>query len=130
IVIAVLALQWWSYSGQAKVVVAASPQLLSATASPPDDPPLPALSAPSPVQAITAQAATAQATPPVQTAPKDAAPTTTSALPDHTQLQAIAHDLANAERTIEQLKANQEQMARDNSKAIEELKASQEEIKQ
>ena len=33
------------------------------------------------------------------------------------------------ERTIEQLKANQQQMASDNSKAIGELKASQEEMK-
>jgi hypothetical protein len=40
--------------------------------------------------------------------------------------------LANVERNIEQLKANQQQIASDNSKAIkaiEELKASQEEIK-
>jgi chromosome segregation ATPase len=41
----------------------------------------------------------------------------------------MARDLANVERTIEQLKANQQQIASDNSKAIEELKASQEEIK-
>jgi chromosome segregation ATPase len=33
------------------------------------------------------------------------------------------------QRNIEQLRANQQQIARDNSKAIEELKASQEEIK-
>jgi hypothetical protein len=33
------------------------------------------------------------------------------------------------ERNIEQLKANQQQIASDNSKAIEQLKASQEEIK-
>ena len=44
-------------------------------------------------------------------------------------LQTIARDLANLERTIEQLKANQQQMASDNSKAIGELKASQEEMK-
>jgi hypothetical protein len=41
----------------------------------------------------------------------------------------MARDLANVERYIEQLKANQQQIASDNSKAIEELKASQEEIK-
>jgi chromosome segregation ATPase len=41
----------------------------------------------------------------------------------------MARDLANLERSIEQLKANQQQMASDNSKAIAELKASQEEIK-
>jgi chromosome segregation ATPase len=41
----------------------------------------------------------------------------------------MARDLANVERNIEQLRANQQQIASDNSKAIEELKASQEEIK-
>jgi hypothetical protein len=41
----------------------------------------------------------------------------------------MARDLANLERNIEQLKANQQQMAFDNSKAIGELRASQEEIK-
>jgi hypothetical protein len=41
----------------------------------------------------------------------------------------MARDLASVERNIEQLKANQQQMASDSSKAIEELKASQEEIK-
>ena len=41
----------------------------------------------------------------------------------------MARDLANMERNIEQLKANQQQIASDNAKAVEELKASQEEIK-
>ncbi|ANV98823.1 hypothetical protein LMTR13_00155 [Bradyrhizobium icense] len=44
-------------------------------------------------------------------------------------LQTIARDLANLERNIEQLKANQQQMASDNAKAIGELKTSQEEMK-
>ncbi|WP_334391667.1 hypothetical protein [Bradyrhizobium sp. AZCC 2262] len=44
-------------------------------------------------------------------------------------LQQIARDLATLERNIEQLRANQQQMANDNSKAIGELKASQEEMK-
>ena len=65
-----------------------------------------------------------------QAAPQDAAPAAPAAPPDQTQLlQTIARDLANLERTIEQLKANQQQMAGDNSKAIGELKASQEEMK-
>ena len=63
-------------------------------------------------------------------APQDAAPAAPAALPDQTQLlQTMARGLANLERNIDQLKANQQQMASDNSKAIEELKASQEEIK-
>ena len=62
--------------------------------------------------------------------PQDAAPTANTALPDQAELlQTIARDLANVERNIEQLKADQQQMARENSKAIGELKASQEEMK-
>jgi transposase len=83
-----------------------------------------------------AESAPAQAPPPpqattlAQNAPKDATPTAAAAIPDQTQLlQTMARDLASLERSIEQLKANQQQMASDNSKAIEELKASQEEIK-
>jgi hypothetical protein len=65
-----------------------------------------------------------------QAAPQDAAPTAAAAPPDHTQLlQTMARDLANVERNIEQLRANQQQIASDNSKAIEELKSSQDEIK-
>ena len=71
-----------------------------------------------------------QAAPPPQTAPQDAAPTAPAALPDNTQLlQTMAQDLATLEKNIEQLTANQQQMARDSSKAIGELKASQDEIK-
>jgi hypothetical protein len=77
-----------------------------------------------------AQAAPVRAAPLAQTAPQDAAPPATSALPDQTRLQAITRDLANAERTIEQLKADQQQMAREHAKTIEELRASQEELKQ
>jgi septal ring factor EnvC (AmiA/AmiB activator) len=62
--------------------------------------------------------------------PQDASPPTTAAPPDQTQLlQTIARDLAKLEQTIEQLKANQQQIANDNSKAVGELKASQEEMK-
>jgi uncharacterized membrane protein YccC len=130
IVVAALALQS-SYGGGAKLVVARwAPQLVSTPSLPPENPPLPAQPAPSTVQVAAAEAAPPQATPLAQTAPQDAAPTATAALPDHTELlQTMARDLANVERNIEQLKANQQQIARDNSKAIEELKASQEEIK-
>ena len=44
-------------------------------------------------------------------------------------LQKIARDLATLERNIEQLKANQQQTAGENSRAIGELRASQEELK-
>jgi len=133
IVVAALVLQS-SYGGGAKLVVARwAPQLVSTPSLPPEIAPLPAQPAPSIVQAAAAEAAPPQATPVAQTAPQNAAPTATAALPDHTQLlQTMARDLANVERNIEQLKANQQQIDSDNSKAIkaiEELKASQEEIK-
>ena len=130
IVVAALVLQS-SYGGGPKVVVARwAPQVVSTPSSPPENSPFPAQPAPSIVQVAAAEAAPPQATPVAQTAPQDAAPPTTAALPDHTQLlQTMARDLANMERSIEQLKANQQQIASDNSKDIAELKASQEEIK-
>ena len=130
IVVAALVLQS-SYGGGAKLVVARwAPQLVSTPSLPPENAQLPAQPAPSIVQLAAAEAAPPQATPSAQTAPPDAAPTATATLADHTQLlQTMARDLANLERNIEQLKANQQQIASDNSKAIEELKASQEEIK-
>ena len=130
IVVAALVLQS-SYGGGAKLVVARwAPQLVSTPSLPPQNPPFPAQPVPSTVQVAAAEATQRQATPLAQTAPQDATPTATTALPDDTESrQTIARDLANVEREIEQLKANQQQMAGDTSKAIEELKASQEEMK-
>jgi hypothetical protein len=97
---------------------------------PPENPPLPAQPAASDVKVAAAEAAPPQATRLAQTTSQDAAPIATAALPDHTQLlETITRNIANLERSIEQVKASQQQMASDNSKAIEELKASQEEIK-
>ncbi len=128
IVVAALVLQS-SYGGGAKLVVARwAPQLVSTPLLPPENAPLPEQPAPSIVQVAAAEAAPPQATPLAQTAPQDAAPTATAALAEQL-LQTMARDLANVERNIEQLKANQQQIASDNSKAIAELKASQEEIK-
>src|SRR5262245_46483586 len=100
-----------SYGGSAKQVVARwSPQLVSTPSLPPENPPLSAPPASSIVQV--AEAAPPQATPLAQTVQQNAAPTATAALPDHTQLlQTMARDLANLERNIEQLKANQQQIA-------------------
>jgi chromosome segregation ATPase len=41
----------------------------------------------------------------------------------------MARELADVQRSIEQLKANQQQISSDNAKAVEALKASQDEIK-
>jgi hypothetical protein len=122
----------------------AAPQLAS---SPPADPSSPAQAAspaqpaPSLVQVAAAEPASPPASAPpaspppsptlAQAAPaQDAPPPAAAAPPDQTQLlQTIARDLANLERTIDQLKTNQQQMADDNAKAIGELKATQEEMK-
>jgi hypothetical protein len=128
IVVAAVALPS-SYRAGAKLLVARwAPQLVST--SPPESPPLPAQPAPPTVQVVAAEAAPPLTTPLAQTAPPDAAPTAAATPPDHIQLlQTMARDLANMERDIEQLKASQQQIASDSSKAIEELKAGQEEIK-
>src|ERR1700704_629051 len=117
IVVGALVLQS-SYGAGAKLVVARwAPQLVSTLPS--EDPPVPARQAPSVIQ-VAAEGAT----------PPQATPTTIAAPPDQTALlQTMARDLANLERSIEQLKANQQQIVRDSSKAIEELKANQEEMK-
>jgi hypothetical protein len=131
IIVGALVLQS-SYGDGAKLVVARwAPQLVSTPSSlPPENAPLPAQPAPFIVEVAAAEAAPPQATPQAQTPRQDATPTPAAALPDHIELlQTMVRDLANLERNIEQLKANQQQMASDNSKAIAELKASQEEIK-
>ena len=145
IVAAALVLQS-SYGGGAKLDVTRwAPQLVSTPSLPPENAPLPAQPAPSIVQVAAAGAAPPPATPPAPTVsqdvtptaprpapttPQDAMPSAAAALPDHTQLlQTIATDLANMQRDIEQLKANQQQTASDNSRAIEQIKASQEEMK-
>ena len=128
IIVVALALQS-SYGAEAKLVLARWATQLGSTL-PSENPPVPAQPTPTTVQVAAAQVASPQATPLPQTAPQDATPTTAAALPDHTEfLQTMARDLANLERNIEQLKANQQQMVRDSSKAIEELKANQEEMK-
>jgi hypothetical protein len=120
-----------SYGGRARQVVARwVPQFVSPVSLPRENPPSPAAPAPTTVQVATAEAAAPQAMPLAQTTPQDAPPAATAAAADQTQLlQSMARDIANLERTIEQLKANQQQIAGDNLKAIEGLKASQEEIK-
>ncbi len=70
-----------------------------------------------------------QPTASAQTAPQDVAPAAAPISPELTQLlQTMARDLTNVGQGIEQLKANQEQTARENAKATEQLKASQEQM--
>lgn len=73
--------------------------------------------------------ASPQSAQPAQSAADGVAPAAAGLSPDLTQLlQSMAHDLATVGQGIEQLKASQDQLARDNAKAIEQLKASQEQM--
>jgi hypothetical protein len=134
-VVALLVLLLSYGDGPTLIVARWAPQPVSTPSLSPENLPSPAQPAPSTVQVAAVEPAPPQATPPqaatlAQAAPQDTAPAVPAAVPDQTQLlQTMARDLANLERSIEQLKANQQQMAGDNSKAIAELKASQEEMK-
>jgi hypothetical protein len=73
------------------------------------------------------QPAAPQPAAPAQNAPEAAAPTAAGLSPESTQLlQSMARDLATVEQGIQQLKASQEQLARDNAKLAEQLKVNQE----
>jgi hypothetical protein len=88
---------------------------------------LPAQPSPPTVQAAAAETAPPQPAPLAQ--PEIVAPTATALSPELTQLlQSMARDLATVGQGIEQLKASQQQMARDNANAVEQLKASQEQM--
>ena len=107
IVVAALALQS-SYGAGGKLAVARwAPQLVATPSLPPENPPVPAQPAPSPVQVAAAEAAPPQAMPIAQTvaqtappaAPQGAAPAAAAALPDASQLRRKnGNDLANVER--------------------------------
>jgi len=129
--IGVAAIAWQSpYGDAAKQIIARwAPQLVVTSSLPLEKPGLPAQPSPPTVQAATAQAAPPQPAPLAQTAPEDVAPPAAALPPELAQLlQTMARDLATVEQGIEQLKTNQEQMARDNAKAVEQLKASQEQM--
>jgi hypothetical protein len=111
-----------SYGSTAKTIVARWAPRLVAAAGLPAQPSLPAVPA--------AEAKTAPPQPALaQTAPQDVVPTAAALSPELTQLlQSMARDLATLGQGIEQLKAGQEQMARDNATAAEQIKASQEQM--
>lgn len=129
--IGVAAIVWQSsYSDVAKEIIARwAPQRVVTSSPPLENPGLPAQPSPP-----TGQAASAKTAPPhpallAQTAPEDVAPTAAALSPESTQLlQSMARDLATLGQAIEQLKASQERMARDNANAAEQLKASQEQL--
>ena len=128
--ICVAAIVWQSsYGDAAKQIVAMwAPQLFTASSGPLEISGPPAQSAPPAVQAAAAKVASSQPAPLVQAAPDDPTPTAAPSLELAQLLQSMARDLATVGQGIEQLKASQEQIARDNATAVEQLRASQEQM--
>jgi uncharacterized iron-regulated membrane protein len=129
--IGVTAIAWQSsYGDAAKQVIARWEPQRVVTSSPPfENPGLPAQPGPPGVQAAEAKTAPSQPAPLAQTAPEDVAPPAAALSPELMQLlESMARDLATLGQGIEQLKARQEQMARDNANATAQLKASQEQM--
>jgi hypothetical protein len=134
--IGVAAFGWQSpYGNAAKQIIARwAPQLVLTSSRPPENPGPPEQPSPPTLQASTANPLPSQPAPLAQTAPEGVAPIAAVVSPESAQLlQSISRDLAIAGQEIEQLKAgmeqlktNQEQMARDNARAAEQFKASQE----
>jgi DNA-binding protein H-NS len=116
------------YGDAARLMIAGwTPQRLLTSPLPPEG--FGAQTSPSPVQLAAAEPAAAQSIAASPTAPQDVTPTAAPMAPELAQLlQTMARDLANAQQGIEQLKASQEQAARENARAIEELKAGQEQM--
>jgi hypothetical protein len=117
-----------SHGGVMMIGAQWAPQLISTPSLPSKTPPFSAQPDSSPVQVTAAEAAPPQAAPPSPTGPQDAA-TVTPAAPDLTQLlQKLTGDIANLEQAMERLKAKQDQIGSDNTKAIEQLRTKQEDM--
>jgi hypothetical protein len=129
--IGVAAMAWQlPYGDAAKQIIATwVPQLVLTSSLPPEKPRLPAQPNSPTVQVAAANTVPALQAPPAPTAPEDVVPIAPALSPELTQLlQSMAHDLATLGQGIEQLKASQEQMARNNVNVAEQLKASQEQM--
>jgi hypothetical protein len=127
--IGVAAIAWQSSYGDAVkgIIAMGAPQRVVTSSPPLENQGLPAQPSPPAVQAAAAIAPPQPAPPAQKTAPEDVAPTAAALSPELTQLlQSMARDLATLGQGIEQLKAGQEQMARNNANAAQQIKASQE----
>jgi hypothetical protein len=129
--ICVAAFVWHSpYGDSAHQIIARwVPQLILTSSLLPEKPGLPAQPGPPAVQAAAAKAAPPQPAPLAPSAPEDVAPPAAALPPDLRQLlQSMARDLASMGQSIEQLKASQQQMARDHVNAVDLLRVSQEQL--
>jgi hypothetical protein len=122
------AFAWQSYGETVRPMISRwVPQLAAASSSPPETPKHADQQSPPAVQLAAADATVSQLPPPAQTAPQDAATAPIAA--EQTQLlQTMARDLASVQQEIEQLKASQAELARENAGIAEQLKASQEQM--
>ena len=121
------AFAWQSHGETVRPMISRwAPQLASSLPS--ATPKLAVQQSPPAVQvAATDAAALSQLSPPAQTVPQEAAAAPVP--PEVTQsLQTMARDLANAQQEIAQLKASQDELARENAGIAEQLKASQEQM--
>jgi len=119
-----------SYGNTVRQIVARwAPQFVATSSPPLGNPalrPQPSLAA---SQAVAAKTAPPQPALLAQTVSEDVASTTAAPSPELTQLlQSMARDFGTVGQGIEQLKARQEQLARDNASAVEQLKANQEQM--
>jgi hypothetical protein len=122
------AFAWQSYGETVRPMISRwAPHLAAASSLPSETPKLADQQSPPAVQVAAADAAVLQLSPPAQTVPQEAAAAPIP--PEVTQsLQAMARDLANVQQEIEQLKASQGELARENARTAEQLKASQEQM--
>ena len=120
------AFAWQSYGETVRPMISRwAPQLASSLPS--ETPKLADQQSPPAVQVAAADASVSQLPPPAQTAPQDAGVAPIAA--EQTQLlQTMARDLASVQQEIEQLKASQAELARENAGIAEQLKANQEQM--
>jgi len=119
-----------SYGDAAKEIIARwTPQRIATSSPPLETLGLAVQPSPPAVQPAAAKTAPSQPALLAQSAPEDVAPTAAVLPPELKQLlQSMARDLATLGQGIEQLKAGQEQMARDNANTAEQLRASREQM--
>jgi hypothetical protein len=127
--IGVAAFAWQSPNGDAarQIIAGWAPRLVLTSWLPLERPGLPAQPGPPAVQTA-AKTAPPQPAALAQAAPEDVAPTAAALSPELTLLQSMARDLATLGQAIEQLKASQQQMARDHVNAVDLLRVSQEQM--
>jgi hypothetical protein len=129
--IGVAAIAWQSSYGDAarEIIGRWVPQRVVTSSPPLETLGLAVQPSPPAVQAAAAKTAPPQPALLAQSVPEDVAPTAAAPPPELRQLlQSMARDLATLGQGIEQLKAGQEQMARDNANTAEQLKASREQM--